>query len=198
MARKRTLSAADEPEIPVGVPDRRPKNPKARCEVCTDVGPKATLQFCLRRTGKPPGKPIGNAQNVCQLMRGLADVDRESFWALHLDVRNHVVDIDKVAVGTQTGVTVHPREVFRSALLSGATSMIFVHNHPSGNPLPSRQDEELTDRLKAVGDLTGIDVLDHIIVGRDGCESMAARSRLEGNKTATYIPLAEREPKKRG
>jgi len=199
MAKRKRLGAADEPEIPVGVPDRRPKGPTKRsCEACTNVGPKATLQFCMRRTGRPPGKFIGNAPDVCTLMRGLGDADRESFWALHLDVRRKIVDIDKVAVGSMTDVKVHPREVFRSALLSGANALIFIHNHPSGDPTPSRQDEELTRRLKAMGELTGISVLDHVIVGADECRSMAAHGLLGAEHgTATYTPLAQREPKKK-
>lgn len=201
MAAKRLRD--DVAPLPAGVPDRRPKNPKAKCDVCTTVGPEATLQLCLRRTGRPPGKFLGNATDVCTLMRGLENAERESFYALHLDVRHRIVDIDKVAVGSQSGVEVHPREVFKSALLSGASSLIFVHNHPSGDNQPSRQDEDLTRRLKSIGELVGISVLDHIIVGHDpsggypSCSSMASRGLLGNEQTDKYIPLAERAPKKR-
>ena len=163
----------------MGVPNRVPKVGKRACEACAVVGPKTTLQLCLRRTGKVPSGMVANTENVCSFMRGLETADRESFWALHLDVRHNIVDADKIAIGSQSGVEVHPREVFKSALLSGASALIFVHNHPSANPTPSRQDTELTRRLKEVGDLVGIPVLDHVVIGRDevtggpSCSSMS-------------------------
>jgi DNA repair protein RadC len=135
---------------------------------------------------------VSGAHEVCQIMHDIQHADRESFWALHLDVRNRIIDVDKVATGDLTGVQVHPREVFRAALLTGASSIVFAHNHPSGDPSPSRQDEYLTRRLKDVGDLVGVRVLDHIVIGRDGkgCESLAARGILGEGRTADYPLLA--------
>jgi DNA repair protein RadC len=204
MAHKKARLGDDipEPEIPVGIPDRRPATTgKRSCEACTNVGPKATLQFCMRRTGRPPGKFVGSADDVCTLMRGLGEADRESFYALHLDARHKIIDIDKVAMGSMSGVEVHPREVFRSALLSGASSLVFVHNHPSGDPAPSRQDTELTTRLRQVGELCGIAVLDHVIVGGGGeayaCKSLATQGLL-GEAHKIYPLLADKPPRKRG
>jgi hypothetical protein len=202
MARKKRSNLGDD-ELPVGIPDRLPKKTggKRSCEACTVVGPKATLQFCLRRTGKPPGKFMGNAEDACTLMRGTAEADRESFYALHLDVRHHIVDIDKVSTGSMTGVEVHPREVFKSALLSGANDLIFVHNHPSGNVAASQQDTALTRRLREAGELLGIRVLDHIIVGRDSvtgapaCSSMAAHGLMGAAIKGDYPLLANQAPK---
>lgn len=188
MARKKRANLGDE-EIPTGIPDRLPPKGKRSCEACTVVGPKATLQFCLRRTGKPPGETLANARDVCALMKGIGDADRESFYALHLDVRHRVVDIDKVATGGMVSVEVHPREVFRGALLSGATAIIAVHNHPSGSSEASRQDIELTKRLRAVGELVGIPILDHVIVGSGGCASLAAEGLLGATKE---YPLLKR------
>jgi len=198
MARKKHAGLGDD-EIPVGIPDRLPKKTgKGRsCEACTDVGPKATLQFCLRRTGKPPGQFMGNAADVCALMKGIGNADRESFYALHLDVRHRIVDIDKVATGDMTGVEVHPKEVFRGALLSGATAIIAVHNHPSGDDTPSRQDQELTRRFKAVGDLVGVQILDHIVVSSRGCTSMAASGLMGAAKSGDYPLLANQDPKRK-
>jgi hypothetical protein len=196
MARKKRSNLGDN-ELPEGIPDRKPKG-KRSCEACTEVGPKATLQFCMRRTGKPPGKFVGSAPDVCSLMQSIGNADRESFYALHLDVRHRIVDIDKVSTGSMTGVEVHPREVFRGALLSGADSMIFVHNHPSADPTPSRQDQELTRRLKSVGELVGIQVLDHIVVGGSaGCVSMAAHGLMGDAKSSDYALLANQTPKRK-
>ncbi len=199
--RRKKVNLHDEPEAPVGVPNRKPKTRGRACEACAVVGPEATLQLCLRRTGKPPGKFVGNVTDVCTLMRGFETADRESFYALHLDVRHNIVDIDKVATGSQVGVDVHPREVFKSALLSGANALIFVHNHPSGNDQPSRQDTDMTDRLRKVGELVGIPVLDHIIVGRDSagtqrsCTSLAARGLLGPELKGDYPLLANKRRK---
>lgn len=165
------------------------------------VGPKATVQLCLRRTGKPPGKYMGNQTDVCTLMRGLETADRESFYALHLDTRHRLVDIDKVATGSLSGVEVHPREVFKSALLSGASALILVHNHPSGNPDPSEMDKELTKRLKSVGETVGIPVLDHVIVGHDPqggypvCSSLASKGLLGPELKGDYPLLANKRRK---
>ena len=90
--------------------------------------------------------------------------DREIFVVLHLDVRNRVVAHEIISIGTQTASMVHPREVFKSAILKGACSLILAHNHPSGDPSPSKDDIDLTHRLVEAGRLMGIDVLDHIIV----------------------------------
>lgn len=199
MARKKKAHLGDD--APAGVPDRKPKTSKRSCEACAVVGPKATVQLCLRRTGKPPGQQLNNKADVCALMRGLETADRESFYTLHLDTRHRVVDIDKVATGSQSGVEVHPREVFKSALLSGAHALIFVHNHPSGSTDPSEMDKELTKRLKSVGETVGITVLDHVIVGHDPqgghpmCSSFVDRGLLGPELKGDYPLLANKRRK---
>ncbi len=106
-----------------------------------------------------------NVANVCRDMEGLA---QETFHVLTLDQKNAVIDRHMVALGSLTGALVHPREVFRLALLDCAAAVAFVHNHPSGNPMPSKDDIELTARLTEVAKLLGIRVLDHVIIGREG------------------------------
>jgi len=100
----------------------------------------------------------------------------EEFWALALDVRHRIQSERCLARGSLTGVEVHPRDVFRPLIRSAAAAVIFCHNHPSGDPTPSRQDLELTARLREVGDLCGISVLDHIVVGWEGFSSLAERN----------------------
>lgn len=90
--------------------------------------------------------------------------DREVFVVLHLDVRNRVVAHEISSIGSQTASMVHPREVFKSAIVKGTCSIILVHNHPSGDPSPSKDDVDITNRLRQVGQLMGIEVVDHIIV----------------------------------
>ena len=76
----------------------------------------------------------------------------EEFWAIALDVRHRVVMDTMLARGSLTGVEIHPRDVFRALIKAGAAAVIFCHNHPSGDPSPSRQDIELTTRLREVGE----------------------------------------------
>jgi len=90
---------------------------------------------------------------------------KEYFLTLHLDGKNRIVCMEEVSVGSLNQSIVHPREVFKTALLSSAAAIVLIHNHPSGDPTPSREDREITRRLKEGGDLLGIRVLDHIIVG---------------------------------
>ena len=111
-------------------------------------------------------EPVENPAGVTAYLDSL-DIrmaDREMFVVLHLDVRNRVVAHEITSIGSQTASLVHPREVFKSAILKGACSLILAHNHPSGDPSPSKDDVDLTNRLVEAGRLMGIDVLDHIIV----------------------------------
>jgi DNA repair protein RadC len=83
-----------------------------------------------------------------------------------LDQRHRVLRTVEVSRGTLTSSLVHSREVFRPAMLEAAAALLFAHNHPSGDPTPSREDLDITRRLGEVGDLVGVRVLDHVIIGR--------------------------------
>lgn len=102
-------------------------------------------------------------------MRGLR---KENFKVLLLNAKNEIIMTDDVSVGSLMSAPAHPREVFSGALRRGAASVILVHNHPSGNPAPSRDDFLLTERLVQAGDILGIHVLDHIIIGDGEYASM--------------------------
>jgi DNA repair protein RadC len=95
----------------------------------------------------------------------LQDETKEYFMALHLDGKNRIICADIVSVGSLNQSIVHPREVYKTALLSSAAAVILIHNHPTGDPTPSTEDLEVTRRLREAGDLLGIKVLDHIIIG---------------------------------
>lgn len=122
-----------------------------------------------KRLNKPPAdepKIILGPQDVANLvMFEMRFLDREHFRAIMLNTKNHVIKIETVAIGTLNSTAIHPRELFKSAIKSSAASIILVHNHPSGNPTPSEQDIEITQRLVEVGKLIGIEVLDHVIIG---------------------------------
>ena len=102
---------------------------------------------------------------IFQLFSFLNREAKEYFITLHLDGKNKIQCIEEVSVGSLNQSIVHPREVFKGALLSSAAAIILLHNHPSGDPAPSREDREITRRLKEAGELLGVRVLDHIIIG---------------------------------
>ncbi len=97
--------------------------------------------------------------------RLMTDASKEEFHIVTLDTKNQIIDTHQISVGTLDASLVHPREVFRAAIKDAASSIILVHNHPSGDPTPSREDHNVTTRLENVGETIGIDVLDHIVLG---------------------------------
>jgi len=117
---------------------------------------------------------IMNADDAYHFLKPLEEQDRESFWRLDLNCRNQLIGCEEVSKGHMSGSLVHPREVYKGAILSSAAAIIIAHNHPSGDPEPSEEDESVTDRLIEAGQLLGIPLLDHIIVGSGSYWSMAA------------------------
>ncbi len=93
------------------------------------------------------------------------NLKKELFISILLDVKNRLIREFKVSEGTLTNSLIHPREAFKEAVKESAASVIFVHNHPSGDPTPSRDDITITERLKSAGEIIGISVLDHVIIG---------------------------------
>jgi DNA repair protein RadC len=98
---------------------------------------------------------------------------QEVFLAIGLDARNRIVGEVEVARGLLTGVEVHPREVFRPLIRMAAAGAVVAHNHPSGDPTPSHEDLALTRRLRAVGELVGIPIVDHVVIAGDRYRSIA-------------------------
>ena len=140
---------------------------------------RACFELARLAIGKRPvrGQRLAGAAEVFVHMRArLSGLPVEEFWAIALDVRHRVVFDAMLARGSLTGVEIHPRDVFRPLIKAGAAAVLFCHNHPSGDPAPSRADIELTTRLREVGELCGIPVLDHVVVGADGYVSIAERN----------------------
>jgi len=108
----------------------------------------------------------------------LQDKKKEHFYALYLDTKNCIISEELVSVGTLNASLIHPREVFNPAIKASANSVILVHNHPSGDCKPSSEDEEATKKLYDAGDLLGIKVLDHVIIGRDSFMSLKEKQVL--------------------
>lgn len=102
-----------------------------------------------------------------------SDATQEEFHIVTLDTKLQPIQSHQITIGTLDASLVHPREVFKPAIREAAAAILLVHNHPSGDPTPSRQDREITDRLKRSGEILGIQVIDHIIVAKNSAVSLA-------------------------
>jgi DNA repair protein RadC len=134
----------------------------------------------LERAFSHPDRPTldnpNTAQEYAQLRLG--GLDREQMIALWLDSQHRLIQVEILSTGTITQTTVYPREVVRSALQFGACSVIFAHNHPSGNSTPSGADISLTKTLKAALSLVDVKTLDHLIVTASHARSLAAMGEI--------------------
>jgi len=141
----------------------------ARLLACLEISRRAATWRCSDRP------TISTPEDVVELcgpqLRGL---DREHFWALALNTKNRLLKMVEVSVGSLNASIVHPRELFKDAVKVSAASIVVVHNHPSGDPTPSGADIQLTRRLVKSGDVLGIEVLDHVVIG-DGGEHASLR-----------------------
>lgn len=126
------------------------------------------LKLCLVREGRLNKEPIliRDPFDAQEFLEPLRSAPEEHFISLHLNVRHEVIGIHEVSHGTVSSSLVHPREVFKAALLANSYALILCHNHPSGSAIyASREDIEATRQLLRVGHLLGISILDHLIVG---------------------------------
>ena len=130
---------------------------------------KAAFELANRLEGYADlgDKPVVKTpEEVASLVKGrLRGKKKEYFLALLLDTRNQLIKVSEISIGSLDTNIVHPREVFKEAISASAASVIFVHNHPSGDPEASEDDISLTKRLAKAGEIVGIEVLDHIIIG---------------------------------
>lgn len=117
------------------------------------------------------GKSVCQASEVATIFKGILSAEdadsreREHFWALGLNTKNNVKYIELVSLGSLTASLVHPRELFRLAIVNGCAALIVCHNHPSGDTKPSQEDIILTRRIHQASEILGIQVLDHVIIG---------------------------------
>lgn len=154
----------------------------ARLRAAFEIGRRAV-------TSVPgPGAEIRCSADVARWFGGkLAHLTKEVFWAVGVDSKNRLMRAVRVAEGHLCGVEVHPREAFVPLLRMGAVGAVFVHNHPSGDPTPSGEDMALTRRLVEVGELVGVRVLDHVVVGRTGHVSLVLGAfGLSGEKLGAH------------
>lgn len=124
----------------------------------------------IRETTEPFASfQIKSPQDAQELAaKYIADEDREVFLVMMLNTKNQVIALHRAHVGSLNASIVHPRDVMKSAILNNAASMIVSHQHPSGDPTPSREDIQVTQRLNEAGKILGIELLDHVIVTHTG------------------------------
>ena len=128
----------------------------------------AAIELGKRIATRPKDKKVNikSPNEVASLfLEEMRYLKKEVFKVLLLNTKNEIIKIENISVGTLNSSMVHPREVFCSAIRKSACSVVLVHNHPSGNPAPSRTDVDITERLVKAGELLGINVLDHLIIG---------------------------------
>ncbi len=156
-----------------------PKNPTPSMLNGTDVTnplfiPRYTLQLVPGNACPDPPVLIRDSARAATILRPLFQgLDREQFLVACLDAKHAIIGVNIVSVGSLTLSIVHPREVFKPAILLNSAAIICAHNHPSGDPAPSSEDRVLTARLRQAGDLIGITILDHIILGDERTYSFA-------------------------
>lgn len=121
---------------------------------------ESSVLYNIRRISEP--------KDIVDLGKKFLDeLDREELIVACLNAKNEVNSVNVVSIGSLNNSIVHPREVFKTAILSNAASIIMIHNHPSGDVTPSKEDKEITLRIKESGTILGICLLDHIIIGND-------------------------------
>ena len=115
---------------------------------------------------------VRSPADAARILAGMRYLDREHFKVLLLDTKNRLLGIETVAVGGLNSSLIHPREVLKPAIRASAAALILAHNHPTGIPSPSPEDVQLTRRFAESGRIVGIEILDHIIIGDRGYESL--------------------------
>lgn len=126
-----------------------------------ELGKRVTKEHSLNRNNS-----IRSPKDVADyIMEDLRHLKQEHFVTLLLDTKNNVIAKETISIGTLNSSIIHPREVYKPAIKKSVSAIIVAHNHPSGDPTPSREDIEVTKRLKEAGEILGIDLLDHIIIG---------------------------------
>ncbi len=139
----------------------------------------AALSRRLQQERLRPGHPFRSSLEIFRHFRPRMELLRkECFWCVLLDGKNRMIRLRKISEGTLTSSMAHPREVFRPAVQAAAAGVIFVHNHPSGDPSPSQEDLQLTRRLVETGKVLGIRALDHVVIGASDYFSFADRGMI--------------------
>ena len=134
---------------------------------------------------------IDTPDKAAALCLDLEQYDREHLVALYLDSRLHLIGRETVHVGTTDSCLISPRDVFRGCLLAGSVKVILVHNHPSGNPDPSKEDEEVAEQFTLIGKMLHLEMVDFMTIGQDGryWSRSSGHGHIEQHRPTTQKPL---------
>jgi DNA repair protein RadC len=135
----------------------------------------AAVELSVRTNQMDPRTTFMNAEEVYASCSDLLRLPQENVVAFYLDVRNRSLARETISIGTVSASIVHPRDVFRAAIIGNASSLILAHNHPSGDPTPSSADLTVTRRVVRAGETMGIKLLDHVVCGTRGFVSLKER-----------------------
>ena len=144
------------------------------CQIiaCFELG----RRFFMEDTGRYP--TIQSPEDVFEYLKDMRELKKEQFRGLYLNSRNKLIHDEVISVGSLNANIVHPREVFSPAIEFASANIIIAHNHPSGDPEPSEDDLDITKRLVEAGKIMGIEVIDHVVVGKDSWVSFSGRKLL--------------------
>jgi DNA repair protein RadC len=144
----------------------------ARVSALFELNKRCSLQAKERVTVKTAREVYDYASCV------IGDSDKEKIIVMYLDTKNRIIKHELVSMGTLNSSLIHPREIFKTAIKEGTNSIIIAHNHPSGDPTPSKDDRDITKALFSAGELLEIQLLDHVIVGKDNYYSFKERNQM--------------------
>jgi DNA repair protein RadC len=148
------------------------------------------VKVMLVKDGNSPYriKNVKKPRDIAAVARDfLIGEDREVFIAINLDGSNKINSVHVVAIGSANATLVHPREIFKAAILSNAVAIVLAHNHPSGNPNPSDDDQTFTCKLFECGDILGIKVLDHVVIGENQYSHCFVSHEKDGKKRIAWL-----------
>ncbi|MBO0437859.1 MAG: RadC family protein [Vagococcus fluvialis] len=136
-------------------------------QAAIELGKRLTIEERQKK-----GQILSSVDLAEQLILEMKDYEQEHFMVLYLNAKNEVIKKKTLFIGSLNQSVAHPREIFKIAVKTSTARMIIVHNHPSGNPNPSKQDIAFTERIVECGRLMGIDILDHLIIGENSYISL--------------------------
>jgi DNA repair protein RadC len=150
------------------------------------IGPAKAMQIAAAfqldkrcRMAEYEKTPVKTARDVYEYAKPLlAEKEKEHIMVMYLDTKNRINKHETVSMGTLNSSLIHPREIFKTAIKENTNAIIVAHNHPSGDPTPSKDDRDITKELYAAGELLEIQMLDHVIIGKDNYYSFKERNQL--------------------
>jgi len=159
--------------LPLCKEDANTRKRNLKIEAAVELGRRAVTSKAASEVSQ-----INKVEDVLTLMKPLyAHEDREVFYSLNLNMKNHLIRIEQISIGSLNASIVHPRELLAPAVRLHAASIILTHNHPSGDPTPSGADMQLTRRIQKSCDVLGIDLVDHVVIGKGGKDFVSMRDK---------------------